>query len=43
MRDVHTVEHVDIVDAIRRRDAIAAYATMKVHLQNVKSMMFKDE
>jgi DNA-binding FadR family transcriptional regulator len=43
MRYVHTVEHVDIVDAIRRRDAIAAYATMKVHLQNVKSMMFKDE
>jgi DNA-binding FadR family transcriptional regulator len=43
MREVHTIEHVDIVDAIRRRDATAAYATMKVHLQNVKSMMFKDE
>ncbi len=43
MREVHTVEHVDIVDAIRRRDAAAAYAAMRVHLQNVKSMMFKDE
>jgi len=43
MRDVHTIEHVDIVDAIRRRDAAAAYTTMKIHLQNVKSMMFKGE
>lgn len=43
MREVHTIEHVDIVNAIRRRDAAAAHAAMKFHLQNVKTMMFKDE
>ncbi len=43
MRDVHTVEHRAIVDGIRRRDSVAAFAAMRIHLQNVKSMMFKDE
>ncbi|RZN27195.1 FCD domain-containing protein [Bradyrhizobium sp. Leo121] len=43
MRDVHTVEHVEIVDAIRRRDAAAARAAMTIHLQNVKAMMFRGE
>jgi DNA-binding FadR family transcriptional regulator len=43
MREVHTTEHVDIVDAIRRRDAGAAHSKMKNHLQNVRSMMFRDD
>jgi DNA-binding FadR family transcriptional regulator len=43
MREMHTAEHVRIVDAIRRRDAGAAYSAMKNHLQSVQTMMFKDE
>ncbi len=43
MREVHTAEHVRIVDAIRRRDAGAAYSAMKSHLLSVQTMMFKDD
>jgi DNA-binding FadR family transcriptional regulator len=43
MREMHTAEHVRIVDAIRRRDATAAYSAMKIHLLSVQTMMFKDE
>ena len=43
MREVHTAEHVRIVDAIRRRDGNAAHSAMKLHLQSVQAMMFKDE
>lgn len=43
MREMHTAEHVRIVDAIRRRDATAAYSAMKTHLLSVQTMMFKDE
>ncbi|WJR77870.1 FCD domain-containing protein [Bradyrhizobium sp. NP1] len=43
MREVHTAEHVRIVEAIRRRNAPAAHAAMKAHLQNVRAMMFKEE
>lgn len=43
MREVHTAEHVRIVNAIRRRDAGAAYSAMKNHLLSVQTMMFKDD
>jgi DNA-binding FadR family transcriptional regulator len=40
LRILHTEEHVEIVDAIRRRDGGLAYAAMEKHLRNVKNMMF---
>ena len=43
MKETHTVEHVRIVEAIRRRNGNAAYSAMKTHLQNVQAMMFKDD
>jgi DNA-binding FadR family transcriptional regulator len=43
MREFHTAEHVRIVDAIRRRNGPGAHNAMKVHLQNVQTMMFKEE
>jgi DNA-binding FadR family transcriptional regulator len=43
MREVHTAEHVRIVDAIRRRNGPGALHAMKVHLQSVQAMMFKEE
>jgi DNA-binding FadR family transcriptional regulator len=43
MREVHTVEHVRIVDAIRRRNAPGARDAMKAHLLSVQTMMFREE
>jgi DNA-binding FadR family transcriptional regulator len=43
MRDVHTAEHVRIVDAIRRRNRPDAHFAMKAHLQSVQKMMFREE
>jgi DNA-binding FadR family transcriptional regulator len=43
MREVHTVEHVRIVDAIRRRNAPGARDAMKAHLMSVQTMMFREE
>ncbi len=43
MREVHTVEHVRIVDAIRRRNAPGAHNAMRAHLLSVQTMMFKEE
>jgi DNA-binding FadR family transcriptional regulator len=43
MREVHTVEHVRIVDAIRRRNAPGAHSAMKAHLLSVRAMMFREE
>lgn len=43
MREVHTAEHVRIVDAIRRRNAPGAHGAMKAHLQSVQAMMFREE
>ena len=43
MREVHTTEHVRIIDAIRRRNAPGAHGAMKAHLQSVQTMMFKEE
>jgi DNA-binding FadR family transcriptional regulator len=43
MREVHTVEHVRIVEAIRRRNGPGARAAMEVHLQSVQTMMFRDD
>jgi DNA-binding FadR family transcriptional regulator len=43
MREVHTAEHVRIVDAIRRRNAPGARAAMEAHLQSVQTMMFRED
>jgi DNA-binding FadR family transcriptional regulator len=43
MREVHTSEHVRIVDAIRRRNAHGARAAMEAHLQSVQTMMFRED
>jgi DNA-binding FadR family transcriptional regulator len=43
MREVHTLEHVRIVEAIRRRNGPGAGAAMKAHLESVQTMMFKEE
>jgi DNA-binding FadR family transcriptional regulator len=43
MRDVHTAEHVRLVEAIRRRNGPGAHTAMKLHLQNVQTMMFREE
>jgi DNA-binding FadR family transcriptional regulator len=43
MREVHTAEHVRIVDAIRRRNAHGARAAMEAHLQSVQTMMFRED
>jgi DNA-binding FadR family transcriptional regulator len=43
MREVHTTEHVRIVDAIRRRNAPGAHAAMQAHLLSVQTMMFREE
>lgn len=40
LRKLHTTEHVQIVDAIRRRDGRAAREAMALHLVNVRKMMF---
>ena len=40
MRDVHTNEHVEIVNAIRRRESSEAREAMRQHLANVRAMMF---
>jgi DNA-binding FadR family transcriptional regulator len=43
MREVHTAEHVRIVDAIKRRNASGAHAAMRAHLLSVQTMMFREE
>lgn len=40
LRELHTKEHVAIVEAIRQRDAAAAREAMRKHLVNVQAMMF---
>jgi len=40
LRDMHTQEHLQIVEAIRRRDARGAREAMERHLLNVRKMMF---
>lgn len=40
LRELHTKEHVAIVEAIRQRDASSAREAMRKHLVNVRAMMF---
>jgi DNA-binding GntR family transcriptional regulator len=35
------IEHEEIVDAIRRQDADAAYAAMRLHVLNARTRMFE--
>lgn len=41
LRTKHRLEHVAIVDAIQRRDDLAAQEAMEAHLREVAAMMFR--